>query len=215
MVSKPPTTPKRGRIRKVLGHYHHGDLKQALVAAAEQQVARTADIDLSLREVAAAAGVTHAAAYRHFQGKTDLLAELARRGFESLEKSLKATIANLPCAERLVAAGVAYVRFAANSPGLFRVMFHPSLKPLAQHPGLLQAADAALTVLKDIVAETMEHPRPLHTIAAWATIHGQAVLQLDQHLVVTFGVDDSQADSTARAVIQTMVDGLKRASRSR
>jgi AcrR family transcriptional regulator len=198
------------RVRKVAGHYHHGDLRAALVAVAEQQVARTGSVDLSLREVAAAAGVTHAAAYRHFEGKTELLAELARRGFEALEKTLKAAIEGLSSTERFLAAGAAYMRFAKSSPGLFRVMFHPSLKPLSQHAGLLQAATSALAVLKEIVAEVTPHALPFRVMAAWATIHGQAILQLDQHLVATFGVDgDSDADAAARAVMQTLLDGLR------
>lgn len=202
--------PRKLRIRKLVGHYHHGDLKPALVAAAEQLVARTGSVDLSLREVAAAAGVTHAAAYRHFTGKTELLAELACRGFESLQRTLTSAVEGLPASERLVAAGCAYVHFAAGSPGLFRVMFHPSLKPLAQHPGLLQAAGAALDVLKTLVGEMKAAPRKADVIAAWATIHGQAVLQLDQHLVATFGVEDSQADATARAVMRILAEGLIR-----
>lgn len=208
MAKTSSPAPRKLRIRKLVGHYHHGDLKAALVAAAEQLVARTGSIDLSLREVAAAAGVTHAAAYRHFEGKNDLLAELARRGFESLQRTLITAVDGLPASERLVAAGCAYVHFAASSPGLFRVMFHPRLKPLAQHPGLLQAAGAALEVLKRLVGEMTPAPRKAQMIAAWATIHGQAVLQLDQHLVATFGVEDSQADATARAVMHILAQGL-------
>jgi AcrR family transcriptional regulator len=208
MAKTSPAGPRKLRIRKLVGHYHHGDLKLALVAAAEQLVARTGSVDLSLREVAAAAGVTHAAAYRHFGGKTELLAELARRGFEALERTLISALDGVPASERLVAAGSAYVHFAASSPGLFRVMFHPSLKPLAQHPGLLQAAGAALAVLRKLVGEISAAPRKAQVIAAWATIHGQAVLQLDQHLVATFGVEDAQSDATARAVMHILVKGL-------
>ena len=59
-----------------------------------------------------------------------------------------------------------------------------------------------------LVHELSQPVLPCQVMAAWATIHGQAVLQLDQHLVATFGVEDDQAEATARAVIQTLVDGL-------
>src|SRR5512142_706570 len=113
----PRKLDKSARLRKRAGQYHHGDLREALVLAAEQQVARTAHVDLSLREVAGVAGVTHAAAYRHFPSKVALLAELACRGYGRLKQSLEAAAPQASVAEDLVEAGTIYVLFATRSPG--------------------------------------------------------------------------------------------------
>lgn len=210
----PKKRPERGpRIRKRTGQYHHGDLKEALVLAAEQLVAETGNVDLSLREVAAAAGVTHAATYRHFQSKVELLAELAGRGFVRLECALTQAISSRTQEEPLVELGAAYVTFAGTSPGLFRVMFHPCLKPFSNHPALLQAATATLEVLRRLVASycaPAATPATLRTYAmtAWACVHGQAVLLLDQQLLVPFGVEPTSADESTRAVFRTLLSGV-------
>src|SRR5512142_2669737 len=111
----PRKLDKSARLRKRAGQYHHGDLREALVLAAEQQVARTAHVDLSLREVAAAAGVTHAAAYRHFPNKLALLAELACRGYWKLKQNLEAAPPRGSASQNLVEAGATYVLFATRS----------------------------------------------------------------------------------------------------
>ncbi|MEM6323984.1 MAG: helix-turn-helix domain-containing protein, partial [Pseudomonadota bacterium] len=66
--------PKRG--------YHHGDLKRALVEAALELVEERGPTGFTLSEAAKRAGVTPAAVYRHFEGREDLIAEAARRGYE-------------------------------------------------------------------------------------------------------------------------------------
>ncbi|HMA91294.1 MAG TPA: TetR-like C-terminal domain-containing protein [Polyangiaceae bacterium] len=210
--TKKPDRPPR--IRKRAGHYHHGDLREALILAAEQQVAKTGVVDLSLREVAAAAGVTHAAAYRHFQGKVELLAELACRGFRQLEARLVAVTQHDTGTEQLVELGTEYVAFALQCPGLFRVMFHPSIKPFADFPELDRAARAALLVLRHALVELRGGPATeevsrTQTMAAWSTIHGHAVLQLERQLNAPFGIDPTDADRAARSVFRILIHGLK------
>ena len=68
--------------------YHHGDLRTALVSAAEGLLASGAT--LSLRAVAKAAGVSHAAPYHHFANLDALLAAVATRGFHDLAADMEA-----------------------------------------------------------------------------------------------------------------------------
>ena len=58
--------------------YHHGDLKAALLAAAEAILERDGIQALTLRAAARAAGVSHAAPANHFGDLTGLLSELPR-----------------------------------------------------------------------------------------------------------------------------------------
>src|SRR3954467_12335957 len=68
--------------------YHHGNLRTALLAAAETALA--AGADLSMRELAREVGVSHAAPRRHFADKQALLDALAEDGFLRLGAELQA-----------------------------------------------------------------------------------------------------------------------------
>ena len=189
--------------------------------AAEKHVARTRAVSLTLREVATSAGVSHTAAYRHFEDKTSLLAEVARRGFERLSARLvearDSARANGSETERgeLLALGEAYVTFALHEPGLFRVMWHDEVKPFPSHPGLEEAARGALALLVETLSRAHECglvaadlDAETAAMIAWSTMHGHAVLALDGQLVGPFGVTD--ATHTVRLVLRTLLEGLYR-----
>ena len=73
-------------------HYHHGDLRNALLSAALKLVAKRGVEGFSLREAARAVGVSAAAAYRHFEDKSALLAELALEGLVRLANRMEDAI---------------------------------------------------------------------------------------------------------------------------
>src|ERR1700722_17630556 len=73
--------------------YHHGNLRTALLAAAEQTVRERGVQDLSLRELAREIGVSHGAPRRHFPDRQALLDALAESGFERLGAELRAAVA--------------------------------------------------------------------------------------------------------------------------
>ena len=64
--------------------YHHGDLRAALVAAAQAAVEADGPEAVSLRDIAQSLGVSTAAPYRHFPDRRALLAEVAALGFRDL-----------------------------------------------------------------------------------------------------------------------------------
>lgn len=70
--------------------YHHGDLRAALLAAAESTLREKGVGALSLRELAREVGVSHAAPGRHFKDKQALLNALALTGYERLGRALSA-----------------------------------------------------------------------------------------------------------------------------
>ncbi len=202
------------RVRKRAGQYHHGALREALLEAARRLLASGAPLP-GLREVARAAGVTHAAAYRHFESRAALLAELARRGFLRLEERLEAAGAAGTGAAGLEAAAEAYVGFAAEEPGAFGVMFAAELKPFTAHPGLAEAADAALAVLHGLaargVADGSLRPAGARELAlvVWVAVHGLATLARERQLEARFGVDLPHAPAAARGVLGMLLEGLR------
>jgi AcrR family transcriptional regulator len=101
--------------------YHHGDLRRAMTAAAATAVAERGPAGLSLRELARIAGVSHAAPAHHFGDKAGVLTAVATEGYTLLADALN------DAGDDLLAAGLAYVRFAVDHPGHFAVMFDRSL----------------------------------------------------------------------------------------
>ncbi len=119
MSEKTETTPTRP--------FHHGDLRNTLLAIARRLVQQHGPEGFSLREAAREAGVSPNAAYRHFTDKAALLGELARQGFREMAIEMEETMAAAgddPVA-RIHANGLAYVRFAARERDLFNLMFGP------------------------------------------------------------------------------------------
>src|SRR5258705_9177027 len=93
--------------------YHHGNLRSALLAHAERALSEGGAGELSLRELAREAGVSHAAPRRHFPDKQALLDALALDGFERLGDQIQAAFdsAGKPFKKRLTAFARAYVSF--------------------------------------------------------------------------------------------------------
>src|SRR5215467_1679294 len=109
--------------------YHHGDLRNALLQAGLEILDKAGIAGVTLRAVAARAGVSHAAPAHHFGSLMGLMTALAAIAFQRLYASIQEAIDAAPeePEEQVRAAGHGYVRFAEENPGLFRVMFTSSL----------------------------------------------------------------------------------------
>src|SRR4051812_26394436 len=99
--------------------YHHGDLKNALIQAAQALLAERGADDFSLREVARRAGVSPAAPAHHFGDAQGLLTAVATLAFEELTQVLRAGHARGGDDPQLALReqGVEYVQFALRHPG--------------------------------------------------------------------------------------------------
>jgi len=163
--------------------YHHGDLRRALLDAAVSEIARSGVADLSLRALARATSVSHAAPTHHFGDKRGLLTALAVQGHRWLAGELAAV-------DGLLEMGVAYVGFAVAHPVHFEVMFRPDLLH-RDDPELVLARTASRAVLRSGVAQTSagtEGPAQNSgsaELAAWSLAHGLATLRLTGSLPPT------------------------------
>jgi AcrR family transcriptional regulator len=166
--------------------YHHGNLRQALVEAALALIAEKGPQGFTLSEAAKAADVTPAAVYRHFAGRDDLLAEVARQGFDIFAALLEYAFDEgrpSPLAA-FEATGRAYLAFARKYPGHYQAMFESGLQP-GQHPDLAQVSSKARATM-DRAAELLvrglpiERRPPASMISAhvWAVSHGVVELFL-------------------------------------
>lgn len=169
--------------------YHHGNLRPVLTQAALDILDAEGKSTVSLRAVARRAGVSHNAPYHHFRDRADLLAaagQEAMRQFIQVQKAAYAEATGPSAA--LVAAGAAYVRWAAAHPGAFEVIYDPEICPpgnpspqmgplIAENEKLL--SDALAVARPDLVGTPAQQPTEA---AMWATVHGLAVLVSGHHL---------------------------------
>ncbi len=162
--------------------YHHGNLRTALLAAAERTVRERGSQALSLRELAREAGVSHAAPRRHFSGRQALLDALAESGFDRLGRELRAAFdtAGEEFEPRLRAVAAAYVRFATEDAALLELMF--AGKQEEQEGVLHEAADRAFAVMLELIAQgqregALDGGDPVRVgLVLFATIQGIAAL---------------------------------------
>jgi AcrR family transcriptional regulator len=164
--------------------YHHGNLKEALLRAALELIAKKGPAGFTFAEAARWAGVSPAAPYRHFRDRDELLSNVALRGFHQFEAVLsKAWDDGRPdvfvALERL---GKAYLDFARTEPAYYSAMFEAGV-PLASNPELREAGDRAFAVLRSaaekLCAQMPPRGRPPALMVAlhiWAVAHGIASL---------------------------------------
>jgi AcrR family transcriptional regulator len=163
---------------RALRPYRHGNLPVALVAAARQILDESGMQAVGLRETARRVGVSATAAYRHFTSKEDLLASVAAEGFRELGAAMEgATRGTNP----LMRAGLAYVEFAHQNRGLFRLMFGPVLAERAKYPALQAATNGVEALLMRGVADLDRRPlnENLAAMGAWGLVHGLSYLVVD------------------------------------
>jgi AcrR family transcriptional regulator len=166
--------------------YHHGNLRQALVEAALTLIAEKGPQGFTLSEAAKAADVTPAAVYRHFAGRDDLLAEVARQGYDIFAALMEyAYDEGRPTPlGAFEATGRAYLAFARKYPGHYQAMFESGLQP-ANHEGLAAVAHRARATLDKAAEGVMralpEGRRPPGTMISahvWSLSHGVVELFL-------------------------------------
>jgi len=195
-------------------HYHHPDLREAMIRVAEQLLESDGPNGWTVRAAARIAGVSSGAPYRHFADKDTLLAAVAERGFAQLCSELAEQLesAGEGAPERLNALASAYVRFAVGNPGRYQIMFGRDIFDRNLHPTLCTAADRTFEALRTEVARAQEagalrRDQPADTIAAatWAIIHGLADLLLSGRLNE---VARGDADTLTATLAQLMLEGV-------
>jgi AcrR family transcriptional regulator len=182
--------------------YHHGDLRAAILAEAARLVAERGADRVSLRELAREAGVSHAAPAHHFTDRRGLFTALAAQGFELLAAALT------DARPRFLDAALAYVRFAIEHPGHYRVMFDKSLLDMSNRE--LGAAEAAAGAeLARGVASLPDHHAKADPagaqLAAWSLVHGFSMLWLND--AVNAGVKTTDPMGTVERIATMLFEG--------
>lgn len=193
--------------------YHHGELREALVAAGRKLLEERGLRGFTLRECARRAQVSHAAPAHHFASLDDLLAEIATRGYHELTAAmaLEARRAKPEAPARMVAQGVGYMAFAAANPMLFQLMFNREANRF-ETSALEAAAKTAyhlhVAAVEALIPKASAEVKERMVDFAWASVHGFITLVLEGQI----GERESSRALKARglAILAAMVETIVR-----
>lgn len=167
--------------------YHHGDLRAALIKAADDIIAEGGIEAFSLRAAAQRAGVSPGAPAHHFGSAKGLLTEVALLAFERLGRYIEEVGDSDDVAAYVRALSLAFVTFALDHPGHFRLMFRndlvnrndPRYPEISMKPGMrLGLAVAAYRGKSDVNLNRFEDAADI--LCGMSTLHGLAHLVLEE-----------------------------------
>ena len=202
-TARAKTPPRRTRTPSA-------DVERELLAAAETVLVREGPAGLTVRAVAAEAGLAPMNVYNRFGGKDGLIGALLIRGFDRLRVTIADTAAKPGPGMRdwLLSCGLAYRAFALANPHLYGLMFEDAVLQKHDDPEVSEHAVAAFNGLVAVVelgaaAGLIAAPDPVEVAQQiWSSLHGAVALEL-KGLVLT-----PDPLHTYRTLLGTVIRGL-------
>ena len=167
--------------------YHHGDLREALIKAADEIISKEGIEGFSLRTAAQQAGVSPAAPAHHFGNARGLLTEVAILAYQRADHYIGQAGHSDDAVEDVRAVSLAFINFVLHHPGHFRLMFRndlvdrsdPRLAAVNKAPGMrLGRAVLAYRGRTDVDANSFDDAADM--LCGLATLHGLAHLVLEE-----------------------------------
>ncbi|GLY03837.1 MULTISPECIES: TetR/AcrR family transcriptional regulator [Actinoplanes] len=186
--------------------YHHGDLRAALLAAAEDALRTRGPGELSLRELAREVGVSPAAPSRHFRTKQALLDALAMEGYDRLTAVLGPALTGGSFADRLNALIRSYVTFVTENVALHELMFSRKHDPSAP-PELIAATHRLMGLALGVIEDGQRRGEVRAGPALELAVPLAAVLQGLADLTSHGGLPDAKAEDALRETIAFTLRG--------
>jgi len=180
----------RSPARVKVSPYHHGDLKNALIAAGVKILSEEGVSGLSLRKVAHEAGVSHAATYAHFEDKQALLAAISTEGYRRLYRAIQVAVDRHrdDAAAQLVEGAWAYVKFALDDRAHFQLTMSGAVENEQRYPTLVETSRQSFALVVTIVEACQEQgvlrkglPH-LVAVGVWSMMHGFVSLLLENQI---------------------------------
>ncbi len=164
--------------------YHHGNLRQALIDAGIRIINENGEENLSLRKVAAACDVSHAAPYAHFKDKEELIEAMKKSVTERFTDELEiAANKGRNAEESIIFMGKAYISFFSKNPDYYTFLFgklnicaHLQMDQLHEedYPPFLLLRKLYKTYLTENGIEQTDNEQEIGIIKTWALVHGMA-----------------------------------------
>jgi AcrR family transcriptional regulator len=215
MPQSPIKTEPRRRARRRTS-YHHGHLKEALIAAALKMVKEQGVESVSVREVAKHAGVSSGAPFRHFPSRTTLMtavAEQAMRRFrDEIVRALEEVKSDAP-RDRFRALGTAYMRWVVRNPAHFQVISNRKLIDFDGSESLRRDNAEIRGRMEQLLTEQRQRAPLLRddiktiSFAARALAYGVARMYIDGHFP-QWDIPADQAESSFEAAFDLFTDAI-------
>ncbi|TGL33423.1 TetR/AcrR family transcriptional regulator [Leptospira perdikensis] len=187
--------------------YHHGDLKNSIIKSCHKLLQKKGASDFSLREVATLSGVSHAAVYRHFQHKEEVLEILSAIGFDrlgSLQKKVPQNRQNPD--DYFVKLGLVYVQFAIKNPNYYRLMFQTKRSQESKILKRSKIKSYAILVRGCRFYLKTKHRKENHrsfALMAWSLVHGYS------NLCIETDFPDTESQVLNKSTIEMAEDILR------
>ena len=200
----PTSPPRRARTPSA-------DVERELLAAAEAVLVRDGPAGLTVRAVAAEAGIAPMGVYNKLGGKDGLVDALLIKGFDRLRAAMDAATADTTepsMRGRFVACGLSYRRFALENPHFYAIMFERAIPIEHENPEVEEHARATFGALVRIVelaaaGGVIAAPDPFEVAQQiWSAVHGAVALELKGQVLTP----DPQY--TYQALLATVIRGL-------
>jgi AcrR family transcriptional regulator len=164
--------------RKPVNAYHHGDLREALIAAALQEAEQGGAEAISIKALAKKLGVSQPAPYRHFADREALLAAVAAEAFRQFSAKLREATDKPSKRSKLSRFAQAMLDFGLRRNGIFRLMFASRVIACAAADSELHAVTRETFAL---LVDALEAPaagllRERAALKIWASMHGVVML---------------------------------------
>lgn len=201
--------------------YHHGDLRNALITAAQTLVAERGTDNFAMIDAARLAGVSSAAPYRHFKDKDELLEAVMDAGFHQLFESISIAANEHPkgSMQRILTLGAHYVEYVIDHPALFELMWgergakameKPYWQPCTSNNGYwFLVTNVADWCEKEGLADA--DPNEIAT-QLWATALGLASLSINRQL--DFVLPNADPKTMLVSSSRSFLEGLKLANQN-
>lgn len=196
-------------------NYHKGNVREDLIHTAERILQEEGLAALSVRRVAREVGVVPSAVYNHFENREALLTAVAADGYHQLEMLGKRMSDRRAQPERILRQlARAYLRFAADNPNLYRLMFSAEVVAYRNNPELEMVSDSSFGRLAewwygpgtfDPGKSAVEYP---YALSVWSILHGAALQMIDGLVAVNPG-KPSAINRLADTVIAVLINGLQ------
>lgn len=196
-MSNDPSAPQSTATVTAKAAYHHGDLRAQLIAAVRELVETHGPDGFSVAEAARRAGVSSAAPYKHFKDRPEILRGVVSEAMDRLRAAMEAGAAAHAhgSLESVAAVGLAYVTFAREEPGVFRLVFGLT-EGHENDPDLLTKGEGCFGVVVQAVAARLGLPPDNADVQRrayilWSFVHGHSFLTIDmKNKVASAEIDD-------------------------
>ncbi|GJM13362.1 MAG: hypothetical protein DHS20C12_17650 [Pseudohongiella sp.] len=220
--------------QKTGSNYHHGNVKEALLSAAQSHIENNEGEMISLRALAKEVGVTPSAVYNHFADKNALVLAIKIRIYQTFNAFFARNCRETENPDKaLIEMCLAYFHFSREFPSQFRFIFSSSIPMEWSTDEIVDVSCRCIVRARSLVFAIHEKYQ-LHcteeevvnsTLLIWSQLHGIVTLRNSGLIEAAVNYqdwpkkcgleEDEQVESLIASHVQIMINGMLSSSRGK